>query len=224
MATPASGSSASNIRPPAARVPGTAGLGGVSTPRRCPRRRKPPCSMRRTTPSAAAGLLKAEIKDAAGRNNKQAWLMLFDLHQVAQNRADFECAVHALHGEVRAVAAGVGRERHRGGQRSAPRAEPRAQGLLRAEALAVRRARRRDRQVRHLRRVAGHRAARRREDHRDLGRGGDIARRRPHEAAQAPGCRCGSTTSKRSRRCCARPSTSCLPTSRSPTGCCSSSC
>jgi anti-anti-sigma regulatory factor len=39
---------------------------------------------------AAAGLLKAEIKDPAGRNNKQAWLMLFDLHQVAQNRTDFD--------------------------------------------------------------------------------------------------------------------------------------
>lgn len=39
---------------------------------------------------AAASLLKAEIKDPMGRNNKQAWLMLFDLHQLAANRAEFD--------------------------------------------------------------------------------------------------------------------------------------
>ncbi len=39
---------------------------------------------------AAAQLLKVEIKDAAGRSNKQAWLMLFDLYQVAHNRAEFD--------------------------------------------------------------------------------------------------------------------------------------
>ena len=39
---------------------------------------------------AAAALLNAEIKDAVGRNNKQAWLMLFDLHQVTRNREAFD--------------------------------------------------------------------------------------------------------------------------------------
>ncbi len=39
---------------------------------------------------AAAAVLGAEIRDPVGRNNKQAWLMLFDLHQVGQNRADFD--------------------------------------------------------------------------------------------------------------------------------------
>jgi anti-anti-sigma regulatory factor len=39
---------------------------------------------------AAISLLKAEIKDAMGRNNKQAWLMLFDLYQAAQNRPEFD--------------------------------------------------------------------------------------------------------------------------------------
>ena len=39
---------------------------------------------------AAIALLKGEIKDASGRNNKQAWLMLFDLYQVAQNRQEFD--------------------------------------------------------------------------------------------------------------------------------------
>jgi anti-anti-sigma regulatory factor len=39
---------------------------------------------------AAAALLSAEIKDTVGRNNKQAWLMLFDLHQVSRDREAFE--------------------------------------------------------------------------------------------------------------------------------------
>jgi anti-anti-sigma regulatory factor len=39
---------------------------------------------------AAVALLKAEIKDAQGRNNKQAWLMLFDLYQVMQNQQEFD--------------------------------------------------------------------------------------------------------------------------------------
>src|SRR6476469_9173193 len=41
-------------------------------------------------PEPAAALLRAEIKDAMGRNNKQAWLMLFDLYQLANNRAEFD--------------------------------------------------------------------------------------------------------------------------------------
>ena len=39
---------------------------------------------------AAVALLRGEIKDPVGRNNKQAWLMLFDLHQVAQERHEFD--------------------------------------------------------------------------------------------------------------------------------------
>lgn len=39
---------------------------------------------------AAIALLKNEIKDAMGRNNKQAWLMLFDLFQLASRREDFD--------------------------------------------------------------------------------------------------------------------------------------
>jgi anti-anti-sigma regulatory factor len=41
-------------------------------------------------PEAAVALLDAEIKDTVGRNNKQAWLMLFDLYQIAQNREEFD--------------------------------------------------------------------------------------------------------------------------------------
>src|SRR6476620_1354809 len=38
----------------------------------------------------STALLRTEIKDAMGRNNKQAWLMLFDLYQLANNRAEFD--------------------------------------------------------------------------------------------------------------------------------------
>jgi len=39
---------------------------------------------------AAERLLKAEIKDPVGRGNKQAWIMLFDLYQMAPNRHEFD--------------------------------------------------------------------------------------------------------------------------------------
>jgi anti-anti-sigma regulatory factor len=39
---------------------------------------------------AAVRLLKAEIKDAAGKGNKQAWLMLFDLYQILSSREEFD--------------------------------------------------------------------------------------------------------------------------------------
>jgi len=39
---------------------------------------------------AAVTLLRSEIKDAAGRNNKQAWIMLFDLYQVQPDRTEFD--------------------------------------------------------------------------------------------------------------------------------------
>jgi anti-anti-sigma regulatory factor len=39
---------------------------------------------------AAVALLRTEIKDPVGRNNKQAWLMLFDIYQTAQNRAEYD--------------------------------------------------------------------------------------------------------------------------------------
>src|SRR5436190_22530644 len=37
-----------------------------------------------------ARLLKALVKDPAGSANKQAWLMLFDVYQVQQNRQEFD--------------------------------------------------------------------------------------------------------------------------------------
>ncbi|HUP97274.1 MAG TPA: hypothetical protein VM073_04995 [Usitatibacter sp.] len=40
--------------------------------------------------TAAIGLLKAELKDAMGRNNKQAWIMLFDLYQLSGQRQEYD--------------------------------------------------------------------------------------------------------------------------------------
>jgi anti-anti-sigma regulatory factor len=40
--------------------------------------------------NACQQLLKEQLKDPVGKNNKQAWLMLFDLYQTAQNRAEFD--------------------------------------------------------------------------------------------------------------------------------------
>lgn len=39
---------------------------------------------------SAIALLRNEVKDAMGRNNKQAWLMLFDLYQLAANRQEYD--------------------------------------------------------------------------------------------------------------------------------------
>ena len=154
-----------------------------------------------------SALLRAEIKDAAGRNNKQAWLMLFDLYQVAPNRAGVRRAVDALHGEVRAVAAGVDR-RAASRQRPAALAEPRAQGLLRVQARRRRRARRRDRQVPSRSPKPRARCASTwpRSPRSAPGEAPLLAARAARSCASAT-CRCGSTTSTRSRRCCARRST-----------------
>jgi len=39
---------------------------------------------------AAVALLQHEIRDATGGSNKQAWLMLFDLYQLAQNKSEYD--------------------------------------------------------------------------------------------------------------------------------------
>jgi anti-anti-sigma regulatory factor len=90
MATPATGTSQpSSIRPQTARTPGRLGSEDFhSAP--LPGPQEAAVLYSANQPAAAASLLKAEIKDPAGRNNKQAWLMLFDLHQVAQDRAEFD--------------------------------------------------------------------------------------------------------------------------------------
>ena len=40
--------------------------------------------------NACLALLREQLKDPVGKNNKQAWLMLFDLFQTSQNRAEFD--------------------------------------------------------------------------------------------------------------------------------------
>lgn len=90
MATPATGTSQSgNVRQPAARATGRLGSEDFhSMPLPAPQEAAVLYAANQA--AAAANLLRAEIKDAAGRNNKQAWLMLFDLYQAAQNRAEFD--------------------------------------------------------------------------------------------------------------------------------------
>ena len=90
MATSVPGTSqASNIRPPPTRAAGRLGSEDFhSAPLPAPQEAAVLYSANHA--QAATHLLRAEIKDAAGRNNKQAWLMLFDLYHAAQNRAEFD--------------------------------------------------------------------------------------------------------------------------------------
>lgn len=90
MATPATGTSQpGSIRPPASRSTGRLGSEDFhSMP--LPATQEAAVLYAANQAAAATSLLRAEIKDAAGRNNKQAWLMLFDLYQAAQNRAEFD--------------------------------------------------------------------------------------------------------------------------------------
>jgi anti-anti-sigma regulatory factor len=87
MATPAVGSSPSPIRPP--RPVGRLGSEEYHSGA-LPTAQEAALLFSANHGEAAASLLKAEIKDSVGRNNKQAWLMLFDLYQVAQNRHEFD--------------------------------------------------------------------------------------------------------------------------------------
>ncbi|HXZ48596.1 MAG TPA: STAS domain-containing protein [Usitatibacter sp.] len=90
MATPASGSpQPSSIRPQSGRPSGRLGSEDFhSAP--LPAAQEAALLYSANNAGAATSLLRAEIKDASGRNNKQAWLMLFDLHQAVQNRAEFD--------------------------------------------------------------------------------------------------------------------------------------
>jgi len=90
MATSAPGTShTGNIRPPPTRAAGRLGSEDFhSAP--LPATQEAAVLYAANHPEGAASLLRAEIKDAAGRNNKQAWLMLFDLYQALQNRAEFD--------------------------------------------------------------------------------------------------------------------------------------
>lgn len=89
MATPAvGGTPASNVRP-AARPAGRLGSEEYHSAS-LPTAQEAAVLYAANHADAAINLLKVEIKDAMGRNNKQAWLMLFDLFQIDQNRQEFD--------------------------------------------------------------------------------------------------------------------------------------
>ncbi|MGZ5033141.1 MAG: STAS domain-containing protein [Usitatibacter sp.] len=89
MAIPAAGGTpASNVRP-AARPAGRLGSEEYHSAS-LPTAQEAAILYAANHSDAAINLLKLEIKDAMGRNNKQAWLMLFDLFQIAQNRQEFD--------------------------------------------------------------------------------------------------------------------------------------
>ena len=89
MATPAaSGTSAANARP-ASRPAGRLGSEEFHSAA-LPAAQEAAVLFAANHADSAVGLLKAEIKDAMGRNNKQAWLMLFDLYQNASDRQEFD--------------------------------------------------------------------------------------------------------------------------------------
>ena len=89
MATPAlGGSPGANVRP-AARPSGRLGTEEYHSAA-LPVAQEAAVLYSANQADAAIALLKAEIRDAMGRNNKQAWLMLFDLYQATQNRAEFD--------------------------------------------------------------------------------------------------------------------------------------
>jgi anti-anti-sigma regulatory factor len=88
MATPAVGGAPSSIRPPG-RPQGRLGSEEYHSAA-LPTAQEAAVLYAANHPEPAAALLRAEIKDAMGRNNKQAWLMLFDLYQLANNRAEFD--------------------------------------------------------------------------------------------------------------------------------------
>src|SRR4051812_16179908 len=88
MATPAIGGPPASIRPPG-RPQGR--LGSEEYPSApLPTAQEAAVLYAAGHAEAATALLRSEIKDAMGRNNKQAWLMLFDLYQLANNRAEFD--------------------------------------------------------------------------------------------------------------------------------------
>ena len=83
--TPAVG--ASGVRPP--RTPGRIGSEEFHSGT-LPTAQEAAILYSANQPEAAVQLLRSEIKDPVGRNNKQAWLMLFDLYQAAPNRAEYD--------------------------------------------------------------------------------------------------------------------------------------
>jgi anti-anti-sigma regulatory factor len=89
MATPAVGGSPGGVRPAAARAIGRLGSEEFHSAS-LPTAQEAAVLYSANHGAAAIGLLRAETKDPMGRNNKQAWLMLFDLYQLAPNREEYD--------------------------------------------------------------------------------------------------------------------------------------
>lgn len=88
MATPAFGSTSPGMRPPG-RAPARQGNEEFHSAT-LPTAQEAAVLYAANFADSAIALLKLELKDPQGRNNKQAWLMLFDLYQAAQNRAEYD--------------------------------------------------------------------------------------------------------------------------------------
>ena len=88
MATPAFGATSPGMRPPS-RSPGRQGTDEYHSAL-LPIAQEAAILYSAGFADAAVALLKAELKDAQGRNNKQSWLMLFDLYGIARNRQEFD--------------------------------------------------------------------------------------------------------------------------------------
>ena len=87
MATPAAGTQPSPIRP--ARPAGKLGSEEFNSGA-LPTAQEAAVLYAANHVDAATAILKAEVKDPVGRNNKQAWLMLFDVYQIQQDKQEFE--------------------------------------------------------------------------------------------------------------------------------------
>ena len=88
MATPAVGGSPGGVRP-AGRTSGRLGSEEYHSAS-LPTAQEAAVLYSANHANAAIGLLRNEVKDPMGRNNKQAWLMLFDLYQLAPNRQEYD--------------------------------------------------------------------------------------------------------------------------------------
>ena len=89
MATPAFGNTPPGTRPTAAHAPGRQGTDEFNAST-LPAAQEAAVLYAASHAGAATQILKVEIKDVQGRNNKQSWLMLFDLYQVQPSRQEFD--------------------------------------------------------------------------------------------------------------------------------------
>ena len=221
MATPAAGAPSAGAPRPAPRAPGRIGTEEYhSAP--LPPAQEAAVLYAANLVAPAEAILKAETRNPASRSNKQPWLMLFDLFEVTQNRAEYDALSLLFTVKFEQSPPAVGR-RGRGGLGPAAHAEPRAQGLLRPEA-------------EHGRASSGRRSRSSWRSRSPWGRCGSTSARSPRSrppsrpcsprrcsACAAPTSRCGSTTRNPSSACCAPRSTSAPRKPRAASGCCSSS-